>query len=148
MGSFRLLLGGEPLDGVSVGLRPRAASRLAQEMNVAPFDEATLRAVENLIAFLRPGEVGVRAYQQGFFHAKSYIFYGDLPMGGADRFQPVAAIVSSSNFTGAGHTTNRKLSLSHKTTVTEEEMLRIGPPPLDGREEMELRREMMSGVGA
>ena len=92
--------------------------------------------------------VDVRAYQQGFLHAKSYLFYGDLPVGGADRFQPVAAIVGSSNFTGAGLTTNRELNLSHKTVLTEEEMARIGPPPVDGREEMELRRELMSGVGA
>ena len=148
LGSFRLLLGDEPRDGESVGLRPRAASRLVQELNAAPFDEATLRAVEDLITFLRRDVVGVRAYQQGFLHAKSYIFYGDLPMGGADRFQPLAAIVGSSNFTGAGLTTNRELNLSHKTALTEEEMSRIGPAPVDGREEMELRRELMSGVGA
>ena len=50
MGSFRLLLGDEPQDGESVGLRPRAASRLIQELNAAPFDEPTLRAVEDLLA--------------------------------------------------------------------------------------------------
>ena len=88
LGSLRLLLGDEPGDGESVGLRPRAASRLTRELNAAPFTEATLRAVEDLIAFLRRDMVGVRAYQQGFLHAKSYIFYGDLPVGGADRFQP------------------------------------------------------------
>ena len=53
LGSFRLLLGDEPKDGESVGLRPQAASLLVQELNVAPFDEATLRTVEDLIAFLR-----------------------------------------------------------------------------------------------
>ena len=148
LGSFRLLLGDEPQDGESVGLRPQAASRLVQELNVAPFDEPTLRAVEDLVAFLRRDTVGVRAYQQGFLHAKSYIFYGDLPVGGADRFQPIAAIVGSSNFTGAGLTTNRELNLSHKTALTEDEMLRIGPSPVDGREETELRRQLMSGVGA
>ena len=148
LGSFRLLLGDEPQDGESVGLRPKAASRLLQELNAAPFDESTLRVVEDLIVFLRRDVVSVRAYQQGFLHAKAYIFYGDLPVGGADRFQPVAAIVGSSNFTGAGLTTNKELNLSHKTALTEEEMLRIGPAPVDGREEMELRRELMSGVGA
>ena len=64
-----------------MGLRPRAASRLIQDLNAAPYDEATLRAVEDLIAFLRREMVGVRAYQQGFLHAKSYTFYGDLPVG-------------------------------------------------------------------
>ena len=66
LGSFRLLLGDEPRDGESIGLRPLAASRLVQELNSAPFDETTLRTVEDLIAFLRRDVVGVRAYQQGF----------------------------------------------------------------------------------
>ena len=131
-----------------IGLRPRAALGLSRELNNAPFDEATLLAVEALVAFLRRDMVQVRAYQQGFLHAKSYIVYGDLPIGGADRFQPIAAIVGSSNFTGAGLTTNRELNLSHKTALTEEEMAGIGPPPVDGAQDMELRRQLMSGVGA
>ena len=148
LGSFRLLLGDEPEDGAALGLRPRAALRLTQELNAAPFDEATLRAVEDLIAFLRRGLVGVRAYQKGFLHAKSYIFYGDLPVGGNDRFQPIAAIVGSSNFTGPGLTTNKELNLSHKTAITEQEMDRIDSPPLERMQDVEFRRELMSGVGA
>ena len=148
LGSFRLLLGDEPHDGESVGLRPMAASRLTQELNAAPFDEATLRAVEDLIAFLRRDLVGVRAYQKGFLHAKSYIFYGDLPIGGDDRFQPIAAIVGSSNFTGPGLTTNKELNLSHKTAITEQEMARIVSPSLDRMLDAELRLKLMSGVGA
>ena len=148
LGSFRLLLGDEPEDGESVGLRPQAALRLIHELNAASFDEATLRAVEDLIAFLRRNSVEVRAYQHGFLHAKTYLFYGDLPVGGADRFQPVAAIVGSSNFTGPGLTTNKELNLSHKTVLAEEEMARIDPLPVDGREEMELRQQLASGVGA
>ena len=135
LGSFRLLLGDEPQEGESVGLRPRAASRLIRELNEAPFSEETLLAVEDLVAFLRRDMVDVRAYSKGFLHAKGYIFYGDLPVGGADRFQPIAAIVGSSNFTGAGLVTNRELNLSHKTTLSENEMARMGPPPVDGREE-------------
>ncbi len=148
LGSFRLLLGDEPKDGETVGLHPRAALGLADELNATPFDETTLRAVEDLIAFLRRDLVEVRAYQRGFLHAKTYLFYGDLPVGGADRFQPVAAIVGSSNFTGAGLTTNKELNLSHKTMLAEEEITQIGPPSVDGREEMELRRQLASGVGA
>ena len=148
LGSFRLLLGDEPKDSETVGLRPRAALGLTYELNAAPFDEATLRAVEDLIAYLRRDLVEVRAYQNGFLHAKTYLFYGDLPAGGADRFQPIAAIVGSSNFTGPGLTTNKELNLSHKTVLAEEEIAQIGPPPVNGREEMEHRRQLASGVGA
>ena len=148
LGSFRLLLGEEPQDGAAVGLRPGAASRLVRELNGAPFDEATLRAVEDLIAFLRRDLVAVRAYQKGFLHAKSYIFYGDLPIGGEDRFQPIAAIVGSSNLTGPGLTTNKELNLSHKTAVTEQEIASVGSPTGEGFQDMEFRRELMSRVGA
>ena len=148
LGSFRLLLGDEPQEGGDVGLRPRAVRRLTRELNATPFSEDTVRSVEDLIAFLRRDMVGVRAYGQGFLHAKSYIFYGDLPVGGADRFQPIAAIVGSSNFTGPGLTTNKELNLSHKTVLSPDEIIRIGPPPVDGAQELELRRELMSGVGA
>ncbi len=148
LGSLRLLLGDEPRDGAAIGLRPRAALGLSRELNDTPFDEATLRAVEALVAFLRRDMVQVRAYQQGFLHAKSYIFYGDLPIGGADRFQPIAAIVGSSNLTGAGLTTNKELNLSHKTVLTEEEVAQIGPPAVDDSQDSELRRQLMSGVGA
>ena len=148
LGSFRLLLGDEPQDGESIGLRPRAASRLTGELNAAPFTEDTLRSVEELIAFLRREMVSVRAYQQGFLHAKSYIFYGDLPVGGEDRFQPVAAIVGSSNFTGPGLTTNKELNLSHKTVLTEDEMTLAVPNQSNGQVDVALRRELMSGVGA
>ena len=43
LGSFRLLLGDAPGDGETVGLRPRAARQLTGELNVAPFDEVTLK---------------------------------------------------------------------------------------------------------
>ena len=107
-----------------------------------------MRAVEDLIAFLRRDLVGVRAFQNGFLHAKSYIFYGDLPVGGNDRFQPIAAIVGSSNFTGPGLTTNKELNLSHKTAITEQEMALIDSLPFEKMQDKELRRELMSGVGA
>ncbi|MCC7107035.1 MAG: helicase [Chloroflexi bacterium] len=114
LGSFRLLLGDEPTDGVQLGLRPRAAAALRAELDASPYAPDVLRAVEELIAFLRRPNVAVRSYRQGFLHAKAYLFYGDRPSAGWDRFQPVAAIVGSSNFTGPGLTSNRELNLSHK----------------------------------
>ena len=122
LGSFRLLLGDEPADGTAVGLRPRAATTLRGELNAAPYSEEMLRAVEDLIAFLRRPNVAVRAYQGGFLHAKAYLFYGDRPTAGWDRFRPVAAIVGSSNLTGPGLTTNRELNLAHKAVLDEEDL--------------------------
>src|SRR5688572_29672602 len=66
LGSFRLLLGDEPVDGASLGLHPRAALALAGELNASPYTEELLRTVEELIAFLRRPSVAVRAYGDGF----------------------------------------------------------------------------------
>ena len=148
LGSFRLLLGDEPRDGASLGIKPAAAQQLISELNSAPYDEETLRLVESLIVYLRRELVEVRAYQQGFLHAKCYLFYGDLPKGTADRFQPKLAIVGSSNFTGAGLTTNKELNLSHKALLTEEEVLEVGPTPAATQEELTFRERLMSSVGS
>lgn len=125
LGSFRLLLGDEPTEGEEIGLRakePRIVRGLWGDLEKEPFTEETLRAIEDLIAFLRQDNVSVRVYDQGFLHAKSWLFYGDSPAGGWDRFQPVAAIVGSSNFTGPGLTTNKELNLSHKAVLTDDEV--------------------------
>jgi superfamily II DNA or RNA helicase len=127
LGSLRLLLGDEPAEGAALGLRPRAAAALRAELNAAPFSERLLRDVEELIAFLRRPEVAVRAYQDGFLHAKAYLFAGDLIAAGWERFQPVAAIVGSSNFTAAGLTSNRELNLAHKVMLDDAEL--DEPPP-------------------
>ena len=148
LGSFRLLLGDEPRDGAALGIKPAAAQQLILELNAAPYDEEALRLVESLIAYLRRELVEIRAYQQGFLHAKCYLFYGDLPKDTADRFQPKVAIVGSSNFTGAGLTTNKELNLSHKALLTEEEILQAEPTPAVSREELTLREKLMSSVGS
>lgn len=70
----------------------------------------------------------MRAFQGGFLHAKAYIFYGDRPSAGCDRFEPVAAIVGSSNFTGPGLTTNRELNLAHKTILSGEDLDEAADP--------------------
>ncbi len=130
LGSFRLLLGDEPAVGADLGLRPRAATALRDELNGSVYTEETLRAVEDLVAFLRRPNVAVRAYRGGFLHAKAYLFYGDSPSAGRDRFQPVAAIVGSSNFTAPGLTTNRELNLVHKTVLDAPELADTLPTAL------------------
>ena len=121
LSNFRLLLGNEPADSKAVGLPPETMRRLRDDLAAAPYTRDLLREVEDLIAFLKRPTVGVRAYQDGFLHAKAYLFYGDSPVGRWDRFQPVAAVVGSSNFTQGGLTTNQELNLVHKATVDDSE---------------------------
>lgn len=75
-----------------------------------------LKIVEDLIAFLRADRVEVRLYEQGFLHAKAYLFHQDVvgPHHRSDRLRPYAAIVGSSNFTGPGLTSNRELNIVHR----------------------------------
>jgi hypothetical protein len=80
VGAFRLLLGAEPHSGADVGLKPSAEAqkkRLQGDLEAEPFNEATLKMVEELIAFLRADKVEVRLHDKGFLHAKAYIFHQD-----------------------------------------------------------------------
>jgi len=122
LGNFRLLLGAEPLSGEHLGLRPDSKATLASmraDLERAPFNEETLRLVEDLIRYLRRENVAVRLHDKGFLHAKSWLFYSDRPGQQQlfDRFRPVLAIVGSSNFTGPGLTSNRELNLAHKVLL-------------------------------
>jgi superfamily II DNA or RNA helicase len=126
LGSFRLLLGAEPTHGENIGLRPdpgRVRGLMKRDLDELPFDETTLRLVEDMIAWLREAKVELRLHAEGFLHAKCWLFYGDrsgqLPL--FDRFRPVAAIVGSSNFTAPGLLSNRELNLSHKVLLDAEE---------------------------
>lgn len=126
VGSFRLLLGAEPASGEQIGLRPDPiATRglVRRDLERLPFDEATLRSVEDLIAWLRTEGVRVRLHDKGFLHAKAWLFYSDRPGQQKlfDRFRPILAIVGSSNFTIPGLTSNRELNLAHKVLLDETE---------------------------
>src|SRR5437667_9273635 len=55
LGAFRLLLGAEPHSGADVGLKPNAEAlkkQLQGDLEAEPFNESTLKLVEELIAFL------------------------------------------------------------------------------------------------
>ena len=122
LGTFRLLLGAEPLAGKDIGLHADAnavKAALAGDLNREPFTEETLHLIENLIRFLHKDHVLVNLHDQGFLHAKCFLFYADRPgqQGLFDRFRPVVAIVGSSNFTGPGLTSNRELNLAHKVLL-------------------------------
>jgi superfamily II DNA or RNA helicase len=126
VGTFRLLLGAEPQAGTDVGLKPNANAlkkRLQGDLEAEPFNEVTLKLVEELIAFLRADKVEVRLYDEGFLHAKAYLFHQDNvgPHNRADRLRPFAAIVGSSNFTGPGLASNKELNLVHRVILPAEE---------------------------
>ena len=139
MGSFRLLLGDEPEIGSDLGLREVGAKPvkgLIKDLANARFEEKTLRLIEELTAFLSQEQVKVRLYTKGFLHAKCYLFYGG---GGFEHFNPVAAIVGSSNFTRAGLVSNKELNLVHRANLTAEE---ITPERLRGLIEKEERKRL------
>ena len=122
LSNFRLLLGDEPEAGSDLGLREIGAKPvkgLIRDLARENFNEATLRLVEDLVAFLRQDHVQVRLYTQGFLHAKCYIFSSG---GGFERFLPLAAIVGSSNFTRPGLQTNKELNLTHRANLSPEEV--------------------------
>lgn len=125
VGAFRLILGAEPHSGADIGLRPNAEAlkkRLQGDLEAEPFNETTLKLVEELIAFLRADKVEVRLYDKGFLHAKAYLFHQDHvgEHNRADRMRPFAAIVGSSNFTGPGLVRNKELNLVHRVILPSE----------------------------
>jgi len=127
LGNFRLLLGAEPTSGEQLGLRPdRAliAGLLRRDLEALPFDEKTLRLVEDLIAFVRRDAAKVRLHDKGFLHAKCWLFYSDRPGQQMlfDRFRPILAIVGSSNFTAPGLSSNRELNLTHKVLIDRDDV--------------------------
>ena len=126
VGAFRLLLGAEPQTGTDLGLRANVdlfKARLKGDLEAEPFNEDTMRLVEELIAFLRTDKVEVRLFDKGFLHAKAYLFHQDEinEQNRADRLRPFAAIVGSSNFTGPGLAGNRELNLVHRVILPGEE---------------------------
>jgi superfamily II DNA or RNA helicase len=168
VGQCRLLLGDKPREGEDIGMRPDSAAYLRHELNAEPFTEATLRLVEELIRFLRRGEVAVRLYlgrdphesgRNYFLHAKCYLFYGGRSGQSVlvDHLHPIVGIVGSSNFTGPGLSSNRELNLVHKTVLEDSE---IDDPEargavshqaldrLDTRLALEGQRLLKSEVGA
>jgi hypothetical protein len=100
-------------------------ARLRGDLEAEPFSRATLKLVEELIAFLHADKVQVRLYDKGFLHAKAYLFHQDRvgPKNPGDRMRPFAAIVGSSNFTGPGLAGNQELNLVHRVILPEEEAM-------------------------
>src|SRR5229473_7870506 len=122
LGNLRLILGAEPTTAEQIGLLPDPGvvkGLIRRDLEALPFDEKTLRLIEDLIGYLRRDSVMVRLHDKGFLHAKCWLFYSDRPGQQMlfDRFRPILAIVGSSNFTVPGLTSNRELNLTHKVLL-------------------------------
>ncbi len=96
---LRLLLGTEQEQ--SFVLTERLTREL--ERHFALIHPQSQQKVERWVAFLQDDKVQIRRYTNGFLHGKAYLILG-VPVIGA------AGIVGSSNFTGAGLTTNLELN--------------------------------------
>jgi superfamily II DNA or RNA helicase len=96
---LRLLLGTEQEQAFVL------TQRLAQELerHFALIHPKSQQMVEHWSQFLQQHHIHIRRYKKGFLHGKTYLLQG-LPILGA------IGIVGSSNFTGAGLTTNLELN--------------------------------------
>ncbi len=111
--------GRNPLRGEQLGLRPDpdfVKERIRRDLEVLPFDEATLRLVEDLIAYLRRETVAVRLRSEELLHAKCWLFYSDRP-GQQMLFDRFPAHRGGGGFVQlhrARLTSNRELNLAHE----------------------------------
>jgi len=110
---LRLLLGSEQEQAFVL------TQRLAQELerHFALIQPQSQQKVEYWAQFLQQPHVQIRRYTQGFLHGKTYILQG-LPAVGT------IGVVGSSNFTGAGLTTNLELNAVLKQTHATDELKR------------------------
>ena len=108
--SLRLLLGKEQERTFVVGER-----LLAELEESATRGETTPAEIGRWRSFLAQDTVEVRRYAGAFLHGKAYIIYG-VPTLGA------LGIVGSSNFTGAGLTSNRELNAVLKQSSAVKEL--------------------------
>lgn len=119
LGNIRLLLGAEPIPPPARPIRHLGDPRgerferkltddalrlneegLARDRDLLGFTTETDSAVKRLLGFLESGKIEVRRYEKQFLHGKAFLFSHEN-----------GTIAGSSNFTGAGLTTNLELNL-------------------------------------
>lgn len=110
--ALRLLLGKEQDQTFVVG------EQLLHELESATARvEITPREIQRWKDYLSRDTVAVRLYEHKFLHGKAYIVHGVPALGSI-------GIVGSSNFTGAGLTTNRELNAVLKQTSAVQDLQR------------------------
>ena len=128
LGGFRLLLGSEPEITASGQEPQRTTERIKADLAAATQVEKMSGTAKGLLAFLRRDAVAVRSFHRGFLHGKCYLFCEAERSITAGSFQPLVAIVGSSNLTYAGLMVNRELNVSHKAARTSEGSLEEEDP--------------------
>jgi hypothetical protein len=78
----------------------RLAENLREDRDLLGFSREVDDTLEQLLDFLAREDVTVRRYEDGFLHGKAYLFDGEA-----------GVLAGSSNFTGAGLTSNLELNL-------------------------------------
>lgn len=82
---------------------------IKEDRNVLGFNPSVNKDLQELIEFLRSDSVEVRRYTDGFIHGKAYLFCTEE-----------GVVVGSSNFTGAGLTSNLELNVGlHQQEITQ-----------------------------
>jgi len=107
---LRLLLGKEQEQAFVVGER-----LLAELEDAVARGEMTAQEVRRWREFLASDKVEIRRYTKAFCHGKAYIVHGVSTLG-------ALGIVGSSNFTGAGLTTNLELNAVLKQSSAVKEL--------------------------
>ncbi len=125
-GRVRLLLGAEPdaqqdlarvrplgrrhpSQAAGEQLRVRLSDhhrQMAQDRDLQGFSAAADARLERMLSWLRSGKVEVRRLESRFLHGKAYLVESDVE----------GVLVGSSNFTGAGLTSNVELNLARYDT--------------------------------
>ena len=108
--SVRLLIGQEPIPSAYLDLGKANQLdldfpdlQLKASMAVTPQSESIRAMVSEMAAMIAEGRFSVKVYRGDFLHAKTYIF-------GDSNSENAVGIIGSSNFTGAGLTTNIELN--------------------------------------
>jgi superfamily II DNA or RNA helicase len=113
LGKIRILMGSEVTKRTHSALLESLKKQITQELDrsleAAKIDRPLLSGVAAIVAAIQSGQIEIKVYDAGKFHAKCYITYSKLDVIGS------YALVGSSNFTKPGLTDNVELNVSVQT---------------------------------
>jgi len=120
LGKIRILMGSEVTKRTRQALLDSIKTKIIQELDKsiedAKVDRPLLSGVAAIVDALQSGQIEVKVYDAGKFHAKCYITHSSLEVIGS------YALVGSSNFTKPGLTDNVELNVSVQTASDVEQL--------------------------